>query len=392
MLRSYPSVSVESAIDVISRLISFDTESSKSNLDLISWVEAHLKSYEVPYFITKNKTSDKATLCATVGPLTDGGIVLSGHTDVVPVAGQAWTSEPYTLRRADERLFGRGTCDMKAFDAIALAQVPTFLAARMKAPIHIVLSYDEEVTSRGSIEAIEAFGRTVPKPRAVVVGEPTMMQVANAHKSISTYLTTVHGREAHSSKPMLGANANEAACDMVCELTRLARALEADSDPSRRFDPAYSTINVGTINGGTARNILARECQFLWEFRGLPGVPQDTALRHLEVYQQTTVLPRLRRFTDDVEIWTETITEVPGLAPEPDSAAESLALRLSGTSATIAVPFATEAGQFQVRGFPTVLCGPGNVDQAHQPDEFIAIDQVASCLGFMERLAAEMAR
>jgi acetylornithine deacetylase len=385
-------VSVESAIEVISRLISFDTESSKSNLELNCWVEAYLKSYKVPYFRIENQTGDKATLCATIGPMIDGGVVLSGHTDVVPVAGQAWTSNPYAVHQADNSLYGRGTCDMKAFCAIALANVPAFLGARMKVPIHIVLSYDEEVTSRGSIKAIEAFGQTVPRPRCVFVGEPTLMQVANAHKSISTYLTVVNGHEAHSSKPMLGANANEAACELVCHLTRLARALEAESNPSSGFDPGHSTINVGTINGGTARNILARECRFLWEFRGLPGVPLDTALRHLEDYAQTTVLPTLRRFTDDANIRTETITEVPGLQPEPDSIAERLALRLSGTTATIAVPFATEAGQFQVRGFPTVLCGPGNVDQAHQPNEFIALEQVASCQLFMQRLASELAR
>jgi acetylornithine deacetylase len=222
----------------------------------------------------------------------------------------------------------------------------------MKAPVHVVLSYDEEITSRGSIEAIDAFGQTVPSPRAVFVGEPTRMQVANAQKSISTYLTAVNGHEAHSSKPMLGANANEAACELVFHLTRLARALETESTPSSGFDPGHSTIDVGTINRGTARNILTRGCRFFWEFPSLPGVPLDTVLRHLEDYAQTTVLPTLRRFTDDANIRTEIITEVPGLQPEPDSIAERLALRLSGTTATIAVPFATEAGQFQVRGFP----------------------------------------
>jgi acetylornithine deacetylase len=218
-----------------------------------------------------------------------------------------------------------------------------------------------------------------------------MMRVADAHKSISTYLTTVRGFEAHSSKPMLGANAISGACELVHELNRFGMELESEIDESGRFEPAYSTVNVGTIHGGTARNILARECRFLWEFRGLPGVPQDRALRHLEGYAQSTVLPKLRRYTGNADIRTEIGTEVPGLLPEPGSAAEKLALKLSRTAETVAMPFATEAGQFQVRGIPTVLCGPGNVDQAHQPNEFISLDQVAACMAFMQRLSSELA-
>ncbi|MGE0008336.1 MAG: M20/M25/M40 family metallo-hydrolase, partial [Parvibaculaceae bacterium] len=290
------------------------------------------------------------------------------------------------------KLFGRGTCDMKAFGAIAVAHVPYFLAADIKRPVHIVLSYDEEVTSRGSIAAIEEFGRTLPRPSAVIVGEPTMMGVADTHKSISTYHTTVHGHEAHSSKPALGANAIAGACELVAELYRLASDLEKQGDPNGRLEPGYSTISVGTISGGTARNILARECRFHWEFRGLPGVPQDLALRHLERFSARTALPKLRRFTDDADIRTTVGTEVPGLLPEPGSPAEDLALKLTGSNATVAMPFATEAGQFQVRGYPTVLCGPGNVDQAHQPDEFISIGQVRRCMTFMRGLAEELGR
>jgi len=385
-----PIVTQADAINVIERFIGFNTESLRSNLDLISWVEDYVRPYGVSLMRTPNADGDKATLCITVGPQRDGGVVLSGHTDVVPVEGQAWSSDPYRLQEKAGRLFGRGTCDMKSFCAIAVASVPTFAAAKLKRPIHIVLSYDEEITSRGSIAAIEAFGKTLPRPGAAIVGEPTMMGVADTHKSISTYLTTVTGHEAHSSKPTLGANAIAGACDLIHELYQMQARLEKQVEPTGRIQPGYSTVSVGTIHGGTARNILARECRFLWEFRGLPGVPQDFALTHLNRYAEEVVLPKLRRFTDDAGIVTEIGTEVPGLDRQPGSAAETLALKLARTNETVAMPFATEAGQFQVRGIPTVLCGPGCVDQAHQPDEFIAVDQVAACVGFMERLTEEL--
>ncbi|WP_406873744.1 acetylornithine deacetylase [Aminobacter sp. P9b] len=379
-------VGLESTLNVIERFISFNTESSRSNLELVDWVEGSVKGPRVSCFRTFNAEKSKATLCITVGPPVDGGVVLSGHIDVVPVEGQAWSSDPYSLRQADGRLYGRGTCDMKAFGAIAVAHIPYFLASNIAKPVHIVLSYDEEVTSRGSIAVIEEFGRSLPKPSSVIVGEPTMMKVADTHKSISTYYTTVTGHEAHSSKPNIGANAIMGACELVDELYRFAARLEKETDPSGGLEPAYSTINVGTISGGTARNILARECKFHWEFRGLPGIPQDLAVRHLERYASAKVLPRLRRYTDDATISTIVGTEVPGLVREPGSMAETLALKLSESNETVAMPFATEAGQFQVRGYPTVLCGPGNVDQAHQPDEYIAVDQVESCMRFMRRL------
>jgi acetylornithine deacetylase len=380
-------VDLGSTVNVIERFISFNTESARSNLGLVDWVEAASQGPRVSCFKTFNEDKTKATLCLTIGPPVDGGVVLSGHIDVVPVEGQAWSSDPYSLWQADGRLYGRGTCDMKAFGAIAVAHIPLFLASDIARPVHIVLSYDEEVTSRGSIAVIEEFGRSLPKPSAVIVGEPTMMKVADTHKSISTYYTTVTGHEAHSSKPNIGANAIWGACELVGELYRLAARLEEDTDPSGGLDPAYSTINVGTISGGTARNILARECKFHWEFRGLPGVPQDFAAQHMERYAASNVLPKLRRYTDDATISTTIGTEVPGLVRESGSTAETLALKLAGSNETVAMPFATEAGQFQVRGYPTVLCGPGNVDQAHQPNEYIAVDQVEACMRFMRQLA-----
>ena len=216
------------------------------------------------------------------------------------------------------------------------------------------------------------------------------MKVADAHKSIATFVTTVYGHEAHSSKPYLGANAIEGAAMLVTDLYRMADELAEEGDPSGRFEPAFSSLSVGTINGGTARNILAKSCTFLWEFRGLPGVAQNRALRRLEDYAAATVLPRLRRYAPDARIETVTEVEVPGLAAEPGSVAETLALKLSKSNRTIAVPYATEAGRFQTAGVPTVVCGPGSIDQAHQPDEFVEESELAACLGFLRALTAEI--
>ncbi|MGP0061397.1 MAG: acetylornithine deacetylase [Beijerinckiaceae bacterium] len=377
-------------LDVLERLISFDTESSKSNLALVAEIEAYLTDLAVDYVTVPNATGDKAALFATIGPKIDGGVVLSGHTDVVPVEGQVWTSDPFAMRRSADRLYGRGTCDMKGFDAICLAMIPEFQRANLSRPIHILLSYDEEVTCLGPLDTIARFGRDLPRPGAVLVGEPTLMQVADAHKSVATYFTTVHGHEAHSSKPQLGANAIEWASALVTELYNFAATLEAEGDPSGRFDPPFSTVQVGTIHGGTARNILAKRCTFQWEFRGLPGVLQSLAFDHLHAYAETVIRPKLTRYAPNARIEMITEAEVPALAPQTGSTAEILALRLAQSNRTITVPFASEAGQFQRAEIPTIVCGPGSIDQAHQPDEFITIAQIEACIGFMRRLAAEL--
>jgi acetylornithine deacetylase len=255
--------------------------------------------------------------------------------------------------------------------------IPEFQALALKRPIHILLSYDEETTCLGPVDTIARFGRDLPRPGAVIVGEPTLMQVADAHKSVATYVTHVRGHEAHSSNPMLGANAIEAACALVGELYRFMEDCAAAGDPGGRFVPGQSTVSVGVIQGGTARNILARDCSFHWEFRGLPGVAQDAALRHLEGVIARDVLPRLRRYAPQATIETVAEVEVPGLAPEPGSPAEALAFKASRRNATIAVSYATEAGRFQGAGIPTIVCGPGSIEQAHQPDEFLEESQLA---------------
>ncbi len=376
---------------LLARLVAFDSVSDSSNLPVVAFVENYLASHGVCTRRAPNAAGDKAAILATIGPRVDGGIVLSGHTDVVPVAGQPWSSDPFGLREAAGRLYGRGACDMKGFDACVLAMVPAFKARALKRPVHIVLSYDEETTCLGSRDVIAWFGRDEPRPGAVIVGEPTMMAVADAHKSVATFRTFVTGHEAHSALPALGANAVAAAADIVSEIGRIARQYEEGPlDP--RFAPPYSTLHVGMIQGGTARNILARECSFHWEFRGLPGVTTASALAKVQAFVDTVALPRLTRFVEGPAITTEIEVDVPPLAAEPGSAAETLALRLTRSNARIAVSFATEAGHFQAAGLPAVVCGPGSIDQAHKPDEYVDEAQLAACLAFLDDLAAELER
>lgn len=381
-----------SPLEMLAKLVSFDTESSKSNSDLIDFVEAYLQSWNVPFIRVPNASGDKAALYATIGPQDRGGIVLSGHTDVVPVAGQAWTSDPFRLRVENGRAYGRGAVDMKAFDALVLALVPEFLSAGLQTPLHIILSYDEETTCLGVVDIIRRLGRDLPLPQAAIVGEPTMLEVVDAHKSVVTFTTHVHGFEAHSSKPYLGASAVMTAADLVSELNRIGDEMMERQDASGRFDPAYTTVHVGVIAGGTARNIIAKTCSFQWEFRGMPDLDPQEIPQRFERFAQEVALKRLNRFGNFGKIETVLEVSVPGLTPHPGSQAETLGLRLAGKNQTQTVPFATEAGHYQAAGIPTVVCGPGSIDQAHQPDEYITLEQLEAGAGFLRRLAASCAR
>ena len=378
-------------LEMLAKLVSFDTVSSKSNLPLVEFVETYLQSWNVPYLRLPNEAGDKAAIYATVGPQDRGGIVLSGHTDVVPVTGQAWTTDPFVLRVENGRAYGRGAVDMKAFDALALALVPEFQAAGLKTPIHIMLSYDEETTCLGVVDAIRRLGHDLPLPKAAIVGEPTSLEVVDAHKSVVTFTTRVHGFEAHSSKPYLGASAVMTAAELIGELNRIADEMMERGDPSGRFDPPYTTVHVGIVNGGTARNIMAKACSFHWEFRGLPSLDPQEIPDRLDRFVREVALKRLNRFGEFGRIETQLEVAVPGLAPEPGSAAETLALRLAGRNRTQTVPFGTEAGHYQAAGIPTVVCGPGTIDQAHQPDEYITLEQLEAGAAFLRRLAATCA-
>ena len=377
----------ETVIEILGRLVAFDTESSRSNLPLIDYVEDYLRALGVASVRLPNEAGDKAALFASIGPTDRGGVCLSGHTDVVPVAGQSWTSDPFTLRVADGRAYGRGAVDMKGFCALMLAHVPLFQKVALQTPVHLVFSYDEETTCLGVKGPILRMGKGFPLPRAVIVGEPTSMQAADAHKSVVTFNTDVHGTEAHSSKPELGASAITGAVMLMAELDRIGQEMVVRGDPSGRFDPPYSTVHIGVVHGGTARNIMAKLCSFHWEFRGLPDLDPNEIPERFERYAREVVVPRLTRFGKAASVETLCEVSVPGLAPDPGSPAETLALKLAGRNRPVTVPYGSEAGHFQRAGLPTIVCGPGSIDQAHQPDEFITLAELDAGAAFMRKLA-----
>ncbi len=382
---------ISAVTDILSRLVGFDTESSKSNNALIDYVADYLDGHGVPYIRLPNADGQKTALFATIGPNVAGGVVLSGHTDVVPVAGQEWTTPPFELREADGKLYGRGACDMKGFAACALALAPELKKLPLKRPIHIMLSYDEETTCLGVVDAIAQFGKDIPLPAAVIVGEPSEMRVVDAHKGVACFDTFVTGFEVHSSKPQLGVNAVALAAKLVVFLDELQKEFIERGDATGRFDPPYTTIHVGNIKGGTARNITAKDCHFEWEFRAVPGLDDTEIPNRMQKYAEEVLLPPMRKIAPTANVRTVMKINVPGLAPDPGNAAEVLAFRLTGANQTETVPYGTEAGMFQRAHVPVVVCGPGNINQAHQPDEWIAISELEKCLGFMRRLAADLA-
>jgi acetylornithine deacetylase len=370
---------------MLARLVAFDTTSRESNLALIAFVEEYLDGWGVPHIRVDYEAGRKTNLYATIGPDTEGGVVLSGHTDVVPVDGQDWKSDPFALSARDGRLYGRGSADMKGFLAVALAMVPRFTARTLKSPIHLALSCDEEVGCKGVRPLVAHLRDRQPRPRMAIVGEPTEMRIVNAHKTVVSFTTEVTGHEAHSSLTNRGVNAIIVAGELLAELNRLKREVEALGDPSGRFDPPHSTVHVGLIEGGTAKNIVPRRCSFAWETRLLPGADPDAVPRRLEAFAKT-LEPAMRRVAPEAGIATHRTNRVPGLAPEESSPAERLALHLADANAAHAVSYATEAGLFQEIGIPAVICGPGSIAQAHKPDEYIEVAELRKCETFMERL------
>lgn len=376
--------------EMLARLVAFDTTSRGSNLALIAFVEDYVAAHGLKARRIPNAEGTKSNLLISLGPDEPGGIILSGHTDVVPVDDQEWHTDPFEMIERQGRLYGRGTADMKAFSAVALALVPEFQRRRVKRPVHIALSYDEEVGCLGVRPMIADIVKSLPRPALAIIGEPTDMKVVNAHKGIRSFRTTVTGREAHSSQTDKGVNAVMVAAELIVHLSRLADDMRRRGDPSGRFDPPYTTVQAATIEGGTALNILARHCTFQWEFRYLPGTSQDDIAERF-VAHTTEMLTHLRKIAPEADIVTNPRAHVPALTPQHDCPAEALAKQLTGRNASEAVAYGTEAGLFQEAGIPAVVCGPGNILQAHKPNEFIEVAQVDACTAFMRKLIDHVA-
>ena len=373
----------------LAQLVAFDTTSRQSNLALIDWVEAQLMPLGAVCQRIPNAEGTKANLWVRIGPDIAGGIILSGHTDVVPVDGQNWATDPFELTEREGLLYGRGTCDMKGFVALCLAFAPEFAKLGLAKPIHFAFSYDEEVGCLGAPEMISQIIAHGARPDAVWVGEPSLWQTVSGHKGITDIRVDVYGHEAHSSLPSLGVSANHIALDLMMVLREIAKDLSTQGPEASLFEPAYPTLTIGEIHGGTALNILARHCHFGFDLRCPPGFDADAILKpFFEAVDQAD--QDLRARFPECRIEVTHGCAVPPLAPTPDNPAEILVRALTGDNAMRAVSYATEAGQFHEAGLPAVICGPGSIEQAHKPNEFVAASQLEQGVSIFKKLVARL--
>jgi acetylornithine deacetylase len=375
---------------IFDRLVGFDTTSRGSNLALIECVETFLAERGVRSRRVENAEGNKANLLALIGPAAEGGVVLSGHTDVVPVDGQTWTSDPWRLVERDGKLYARGAADMKAFLALALSHVDHALEAGLKRPIILAFSYDEEIGCLGAPGLISTLIGTLPKPEAVIVGEPTGMRVVSAHKGISSFRVVVEGREAHSSQVNQGVSAIMEALKLMQAVADLAEDARARADRSGLFSPPGATLTIGRVEGGTALNILAKRCEFGFDLRS-PDAQETQSITRRFTETASALDEQIKARAPEGGVVVTPRSVVPPLRPARDSAAEVLARALTGDNAIAAASYAAEAGLFQQAGIPAVLCGPGSILQAHQPDEWIAIDQLEQGARFMRMLIQRLA-
>ncbi len=381
---------VPASLEMIRTLIGFPTVSRDSNLELIHYARDYLKNLGAEIRLTYDDDRRKANLFATLGPGGERGIVLSGHTDVVPVEGQAWDTDPFQLTAKDDRLYGRGTADMKSFIAVALAFAPEFARRGLKTPLHFALSYDEEIGCIGIGRLLADLAHDGIRPGSCIVGEPTLMRPVIAHKGKRGFRCTVRGLAAHSAYAPLGVNAVEAAAEAIAFLKQMARRHRDHGPFDCSFDIAHTTVHTGVIRGGTALNIVPQECIFEFEFRHLPGDDPGALLREFEAYIGKLLEPEMRALHAGAGFVIESLSEIPSLDTGAETEIVGLAHELSGSSEIGKVSFGTEASQFQRAGIPAVVCGPGSIAQAHKPNEWVAVDQVLKCEQFMRRLADRM--
>ena len=378
-------------IDDLSALIGFDTVSRNSNLALIDWAAERLEAEGARLRYDFNAEKTKANLFATFGE-GPGGVVLSGHTDVVPVDGQAWTTDPFRADIRDGRLHGRGACDMKAFIGVVMAKAPLFAAARLREPIHVALTYDEEQGCLGVPGLVADIQRAGIQPSGCIVGEPTDMRVVAAHKGGRIYRCCVHGVAAHSSLTPRGVNAVEYAAKLISHIQDLADQEEATGTRQDGYDVPFSTISTNVISGGNGKNIVPAECEFFFEYRFLPGLSPDMFIDAIQAYADTELLPRMKARSAAAGIEFDCIGRIPPLDTQDSDEILKLALALSGDNSGGRVAYGTEAPFFAEIGIPSVICGPGSIEQAHKPDEYVSLDQLAICERFIDQLVVRLSR
>jgi acetylornithine deacetylase len=377
-------------VGLLRTLVGFDTTSRESNLQLIEFVRDYLAGFDVPCELIYNAERSKANLFATIGPAEQPGIVLSGHTDVVPVDGQPWTVAPFELSEHDGKLFGRGTADMKGYIACVLGLVPALVAAELRMPVHIALSYDEEVGCLGVRSLLAELEQRPVKPLLCIIGEPTELKPVLGHKGKLAMRCDVHGHPCHSAYAPLGVNAIEYAAELIGELGRIGQQLKAPEQHDARFDPPYSTVQTGVISGGKALNIVPADCRFDFEIRALPSQDPTQVAQQLQAYAEQQVLPRMRAVSEHSAIRFSELSAYPGLATDSQSQAAELIAAFCGSREFGTVAFGTEGGLFDAAGIPTVVCGPGSMDQGHKPDEFVSRAQLDACDAMLQRMLASI--
>lgn len=379
---------LDETVQILSDLIAFPSVSEDSNLELIAYINYRLDQIAARTYLTLDPTGSKANLFATLGPIeTDGGIVLSGHTDVVPVEGQDWSTDPFKAEIRDGRLYGRGSCDMKGFLACTLALAPHFMEMDLKRPLHLAFTYDEEVGCLGAQTMLKELAETGPLPTQCIVGEPTRLHRVEGHKGCCEYTTSFIGLEGHGSVPERGVNAIHFASRFVTRLIEISERLRKTAPDTSRFEPKCSTIQVGRMTGGIARNIIAGSCAVEWELRNINKDDYAFAHQQIREFTENELLPEMQAIWPDAGIFTEVIGEVSGLEPMTYSNTSQLLAELTGNDTPAeCVSFSTEAGLFQALGMDTIICGPGSIAQAHKPDEFIELEQLSQCLYMLEGL------
>ncbi|OLL28285.1 acetylornithine deacetylase (ArgE) [Burkholderia sp. SRS-W-2-2016] len=380
-----------SSRELLARLIGFSTVSRDSNLELIAFVQQYLADLGVESELFHNDERSKANLFATIGPRDRGGIVLSGHTDVVPVDGQAWTVDPFRLTEKDGRLYGRGTADMKGYIASVLAAVPVFLKRKLDVPIHLAFSYDEEVGCLGVRPMLAELERREHKPRLCLIGEPTELKPVLGHKGKLAMRCSVKGAACHSAYAPYGVNAIQYAARLINRLEAIGEELAEPQYHDARFDPPFSTVQTGVIKGGRALNIVPAECEFDFEVRSVPGFDATVVAEKLRAYAEAELLPKMRAVQASTDIRLEQLNAYPELATDEESEAARLLALLSGSNEFGTVAFGTEGGLFTRAGIPAVVCGPGSMDQGHKPDEFVTVEQLNGCDAMLMRLADRLA-
>jgi acetylornithine deacetylase len=372
--------------EILADLIAYPSISSESNVEVIGYMAQRLQDLGADVQLQFTPDGQKANLFGTIGPDRPGGIVLSGHSDVVPVADQDWTQDPFEMIERDGKLFGRGTCDMKGFIAAALAKAEDLAVGALARPVHFSFTYDEETGCVGAQALVEWLQQREIRPSLAIIGEPTMLQVIEGHKGCCEYTTHFRGRAGHGSMPDLGVNAVEYAVRYVTRLMELGEEMKSRAPADSRFDPPWTTINTGALTGGQIHNVIPETASVQWEFRPVQTSDFHFVKSQAEDYVRSVLLPAMQRVDPTAAITTEIIGEVAGLEPATVNEARDILMELTGSNHSGVVPFGTEAGLFSALGMSVAVCGPGSIEQAHKPDEFLAIDQLQKCLDMLDGL------